>query len=443
MLSILLPFLVLSKEYKYPKLTCILVGSGFSQKDADDYNKDRKNNKVKRCEYWSSDAFDPQDRMDYDDCIALLSSLIEYKYSDGSNFNNFLSGVSKATEYLYIEGSDMDELDFSHLKSQMKVHLYYSKPSNFKKMDKMQFYKSLKNKISSISTQAINNNKNIEASDNVILPLNGNIKEKVSFLSISGASIKIINDDLNIHSFYLLNSRLSSDSKQIKTNFFLVDKYQYDDNMRNIKYDVDQFSFIPDFRDAKKYEVIYTNKSIDINYTRYSQELKLASIPYEHMSIFNVISEVTNIVITLEDGVNPANLPGLNISVMEEPSTDSPMSKQLSSNPIEITLNGWENVEENNKPKVTLTYDKEKYSYSPSEGSSLKITPEDSYEYQPQNKPDDSGPKSKGKSNVGMIVGIVVAVVVAIVIVIVVVIIVIRKKKAKQGSASEGENDQK
>lgn len=121
---------------------------------------------------------------------------------------------------------------------------------------------------------------------------------------------------------------------------------------------------------------------------------------------------------------------------------DYVIAKKLAIDEIEINDEdfndfNFDNVE---KPKISLTYDKEKYSFN-NENSFIKIEPSTYQTFVPSDSGsgsgDGSGNGSKPKNKIGMIVGIVVAVVVVVVI-IVVVIIVIRKKRAN-GSASEAE----
>lgn len=438
MLSFLLLLHASSKEYFFPKFTKLLVGPQYDQNEANDYNKQYKDRKKETCEHWSDPSFGTSDTFDYDECIALLSSLVEFRYSDGSNINKDISDVSSSTQYLFIEGSDFNDIDLNKLKNQMKVNIDFLGFSRNKDY-KYNLIENLRNTRNFFYRKSYKNANKLNTEDEGVLNFNGGLKDKVSFLTIYGSEADIkFKDELNIHTLYLKDCDFSKDTSKINTNFLIVDDYADADYIisNTDSFNFDQFSFILDYHyssEVYNYDINYTKTGYKIIY----KQKTYIEFPYSRAHTFNIISKYNDISINLEEGVELDKVSILNISVMERPSTQSPMAKKLEKAEIIIKYNGWDNIPQDKaKPNVTLTYDREKFSYTLNENDPIQIDDQPQYVQPPENSP-SGGDNPKSKSKTGMIVGIVVAVV-AVIVIVIVVVIVVRKKKTNQ-SASEGE----
>ena len=152
-------------------------------------------------------------------CVATYNSLQDMHYSDGLDINQKLSTFSSSDKLLIISGKDMkQEIDFNNLKSQMGVQIINSLDESEDSDD--EYYKQIskKSKMANISPQInkvvfnyMKNIKNDLFTNNKIshkhikkeyvnpsqISIVGNIKEKVSFLTIAYATIIITKSEFN------------------------------------------------------------------------------------------------------------------------------------------------------------------------------------------------------------------------------------------------------
>lgn len=269
----------------------------------------------------------------------------------------------------------------------------------------------------------------------------GNIKKKVSFLGIDEGYIKFIKADVDCHSLGLGNASIADDSKKIRTTFLLLGVISFE-NISELLHNsdfvqVNQLTFKINFYEDIKYYITYTNDAWKLNYddrrSGRSGDDDGFFTPYKRASIFNLLSNGYQFVISRRDDTTLDSNPPINITSMKTYSYAEVWAKQLENHSISITQENFDNIDENKRPKITLSYDTNLYQFDQEANKDFKNTQEEKYSYKPPNRKN---------INVGMIVGIVLACVVVVVVVIVVVIIVIRKKRQGGGqtpSDKEGE----
>lgn len=433
MISLLLLLFSISQSLKVPKFSSIYVGPNFSeesvQKDLEEIKREEE-----KCK---SDERDEDES--YEDCMAYINSLEGYFYSKGSDINSVLKKVSKATEYLMIVGFNFGEIDFNNLKAQMVVHFEYDNDVNeesyrnkkhlhqmIKRMKKVKFDGSEKSLIEFGRTKK----PSYDYFDEVI-SIVGDMKKRVSYLDLSDGYFKFIKSDANCHTIYCDFAQINPESKKIRSDNFIFGSKLYETSGEYLFTDdlvqVNQIGYFLSNSDINELLISY-HESYWIIYDESNYYNDEIIIPYKSATTINTLSYATHYIIELDSESEIDSFKPINISI--GPSTEF-FAKTLEKMAITIEQRNFDKVDIEKRPKITLVYDKDSYSFDQNANTGFKVDEQPIYTYEPQNR-------SNGKTNVGMIVGIVVAVVVVIVIVIVVVIIVLRKKKnAGDNSASE------
>lgn len=437
----LLPLLILSKDAKYPKFANIYVGKDYSQEEIDESNS-IMSNKKKYCKAVSDEEFT------YDDCMDYLDAKNKDVYSPGPNINDAISKVDKSTEVLMIFGDNIGEVDLNNLKSQMLVFItpynYYSKVLKksheqnikdlWKKMKASSFDGSPRSMI-----KFVNSFEKKQIKDYMVTEINGGIKDKVAFLAIEGGSIKFTGSDVNVHSLYLKNCKLDSESTKIRTNFLITDLNGYCENYNifNVKdfIKVNQMSLYYNQGYGNPYRIQYGEESWSVHQGQsFNYQISCNDndymVSYEIAEVFNLIAYTNKVDIYKENSVSLSSYKAINITNFEDIELIKDYSKSLlEKDEFEITATGWEN--ENKYPKITYSYDKSAFDLVLDDIISEKFvhSEESLYSYKP---------KKRGGLGAGAIAGIVIACVVVVAVVVVVVIIVIRKKKQSNESSKEG-----
>lgn len=432
MISLLLLLFSISQSLKVPKFSSIYVGPNFSEESV---QKDLEEEIKREEETCKSDERDEDES--YEDCMAYINSLEGYFYSKGSDINSVLKKVSKATEYLIIVGFNFGEIDFNNLKAQMVVHFEYDDTYDeesyrnkkhlhqmIKRMKKVKFDGSEKSLIEFGRT------KKPSYYFGEVISIVGDMKKKVPYLDLSDGHFKFIKSDANCHTIYCYFAKINPESKKIRSDNFIFGSTLYETSGDYLFTDdlvqVNQIGYYPSSSNINELHILYHKGYwlIDCK-SSYDDEI---IIPYKSATTINTLSYATHYIIELDSESEIDSFKPINISV--GPSTGF-FAKTLEKMAITIEPKNFDEVDIEKRPKITLVYDKDSYSFDQKENTGFKVDEQPIYTYEPQNR-------SNGKTNVGMIVGIVVAVVVVIVIVIVVVIIVLRKKKnAGDNSASE------
>lgn len=278
MLSIFLPFFVLSKEYIYPKITYLMVGYAHSQKEAQENIEWHIKRAEANCKRWDEEGEFKEDE-NLEQCIAFHKSILTFTYSEASNINNALSKVSSATDLLYIHGCNLTSIDFNNLKKQMIVEINpYCPIGSRDKEDKnermLSMYRNLQKIIGAKNLNNIQDRSKYikrDFDDSSLISLNGNIKDKVSNLKISNAYIKIINDDINVNTLQLLYTKMHEDTKKIRTDNFITEEdfFTYNEELyqNTDLIQVKQFLYITYFqkRYVSSYQIEYKSESWEIN----------------------------------------------------------------------------------------------------------------------------------------------------------------------------------
>lgn len=261
------------------------------------------------------------------------------------------------------------------------------------------------------------------------------LKEKFLFFICSYCKLKISNSDLNVPYSFLADTKLHSESKNIKSNHFISDIYttEYLNAVLKDKIKVNQYGILlGDYGDyGYTFQIVYHKDSWGIKYGSNNNALTTifrdnpVLVPYSSASVFNLLVYAFNIDINLEADVKLEKYSSVNLTLIESFRISPNSAKKLEKDKVQITASGWDAVAKENRPKVSLSLDSESFEFTKSENDPFEVSQQELYSYKPKNK------KSV---NVGMIVGIVVACVVVVVIVIVVVVVVLRKKRVGNSS---------
>lgn len=402
---------------------------------------------------------------DKDKCIAVLNGFLYVYPTKSKNINPEISKITNDVDFLYIVSGDIDgTVDLNKLKRQIIVLFLSKREIDSKILSQNDKYETIKQQILIIKDHFISNNlelskKTIAQLSNALSPkttykgpktydydlnIKGNIKSKVSFLTIVKYKVKIITNDLNCQSVYMNDCTIDDTGMKIKSDFFLAN----DDTHCELFGCQEVTSHLYEMVETKQYALVYFNSHYYeddfylITHNSYSWTVTIISndyhiddfhyiTPYSFCDVFSVFSSYTKIVIDYDekDMEGVTELKPLNLTIAHVGPTDQLPFKLQEAETIFVGSSNdvWEIP-----LKLTLTYDKSEFvvetTYLP---DTISVTEESIYTFRPVTE----------IKKTGMIVGIVVAVVVVIAIVVVVVIIVIKKKKNNASQNSEQEND--
>lgn len=226
-------------------------------------------------------------------------------------------------------------------------------------------------------------------------------------------------ETINLSTYFGQDTYFKEDSKKIKSNNIVVHWLAAEQFNGKDHLEVNQYGIHFDSEIGNDITTVYSKDSWIVDTGSDSKY----TIPYSYANTFNIVTYSYSFHINLEGDVSLSSYKPLNISLFDKmPFMLEPLQEKKT---ISITGTGWDNINKEDRPKITLVFDSNKFDFNPSDNDLFKIEKQDPYVYK--------SPKKKGP-NVGMIVGIVVACVVEVAVVVVVVVIVVRKKKGVSNS---------
>lgn len=446
--------LSLGLALEFPKHSYIFISEEMTQDDIDVF----KNGYIANIDNICSEEEGEEAKLMSDEwieqCHASFKALDKMIASTNSEINAKLSSVPSDNKFLYIMGPFSSEVDLNKLKSQMVVVVntfdffgYARTLESYKKLMMHSLTTMAKTKldVNQDNYKKMVENKNHKVDDRTndyygetcereyleSISLVGNIKDKVSFLIIKNAELKVVTSELNVNSVYFEDcSVLHRDSLKVKSNHIVSHFLSHLDIMdAKSQLGINQYGLVFDQDYGERPIITYKNEEWEID----GSGKRIFKVPYSVAKTFNLLSIPAEFEVNLEEGVSLSSYNALNLTVNDVFNFYGPGYIQEEKPKIVIKGNGWDNIAKIDRPKITLVYDNTKYDYD----DSNEIFNVDKVTAGQTTDPSEKPPK---KNKTGMIVGIVFAVVIVIVIVVVVVVIVIRKKKAAQDSASQQED---
>ena len=286
------------------------------------------------------DALEGEDR---DFCYAYVNAFLGVKATNSKDINTALSGVPSNNEFLLVVGDTLSTtINFAYLKKQMLVFLYGNSAvpdsGNAKKLvediaSKFKTAKIGRGKNSALRlVKAFKSNKKSTKETLPVFPIVGNIKSKVSFLTVIGAELKISSAALDCHTLFLSEgSQFATSSLNCGTTFFIADessqnKIQGTSLVKSEQYGLffDEYDYSDEHflisYESNRWE-IYSNDGSSTTYKTTG-----LSVPYSTHKAFNMITLAFNfdihlnynylsnpkpVNITVTDTINMAQLPEL------------------------------------------------------------------------------------------------------------------------------------
>lgn len=305
-------------------------------------------------------------------CLMTADSLDSVKFSDGQDLPDVLSKIPKTSKFLFFidSYSRSHRVNFNNLPKQFSVFMVPEYSGNnmniqkfIKKMAKSSFDGSQKSimELSNHFSQKKNDKKISKRYYNIILK--GDIKKKVSFLTIVDYIIEL-DDDLNCHSLFLSDVVVRRSSYVIKTDFLIVDQRSYYDiDFSTSTIDVKEFGLYISTGKYYKYQIIYTSNYVQIDEKPINDSFDgyYWSVPNEIFSSFSlIVSTAINFDIHVYE-TNIIKFPNLNITILDKPMLDSsPISLDNTKETVKVSSSGnWQPYY--NKPIVTLTMNTTRY----------------------------------------------------------------------------------
>lgn len=288
---------------------------------------------------------------DYENCV-YLKYYSQVIVSNGQNINNELAQVSEKADYLSIVGDTISsKIDFNNLKKQMVVTLYQKK-LKFEQETDTSLSKNLYSKTSNIKEEI-----NPDA-----VQIVGNIKEKVSFLTIARFDIQVVDYDLEVNCFQMVSpSRIDSNKFKIKTEYFYytgTSTDNFEDCIQTVEFDY----CLNDLRSvtSSSYSYNYGVNNFSLSLYTYGMFVALPDpkIPYSIMERSGLVILADEFFIRLVS--TPAVVKDINITVARQidvhcpfldPETGTELSEKMN---VTIKAEGWENQE--TRPKVNINY---------------------------------------------------------------------------------------
>lgn len=427
---------------KIPKIKNLFLYPEKSQSEIDEEikkNKEKYDKNMEQCTRMNSK----------DMCEVMYSTfnpLITNKVGD--ELNNFLKTIPKDTEILMINSHHFNsKVDFKFLPSKLMLLSIMSGDIGTSSIDVYQKQKKrMEKKIMQIIAQKAYNDPNEICkiltpkkrkiiSQSYTFSIVGNINNKVPFLYFALGNVRIVDSDLDCTSSNFVLTLFASDSKKIKSKYFIVEKFTHS-NLDFSIIDVDQYSMmIFDFQDEDTHapddlflRITYYEEKWQLYVEDKSQSSKLIDfgVPYTSAKSFGAMALCYHIDIICGTEIKIVGIKNVNISLMQS------AQNQLTEDAKEVVYvkaSGWASQSE--KPNVYITVDQSKYKIDSSDADGINVKVESIYT--PENK--------KSNKKTVIIVVVVVVVVVVIVVIIIVVVVIMKKKKKNVGNQSnEAEN---
>lgn len=443
--SFLVLYIKLSNEYKIPRWAIYEIVKKGNENlcSKEDYEEISQ---YKRLCNTNKDYMGGESR-----CYEVINKFKGYNcvvLEESETIDSVLSKIDSSVELLMINnGFDFEAtINFNKLPSKMMV-LYntleiYSDESIFNSAMKVMMNQPFSKKQKDHFIHKKLANSEDEGSEmKSRIKLVGNIKDKVSFLSLSLCNFKIIESDLNVDSLSLYFAFLNSTSEyKIQTNQFFSLFYtnsELFDQLSDLSYIKTNSFYI---YDTSYYDepMHYTIKFGETNWEVLDddEESENTIIPNSIAKQFGLISisEVTTFNANSKSKF-PENFvfapvlfipmygPSSYLYLDDEDEDEENGKKLLDAFQFSIKKTGeWNDLD---KMKLTIVADKNNVQVDTKEMNDNAEIVENEISIENPSKPDDD------KLNIPLIVGIVVACVVVVVIIIVVVVVVMKKKRVQ------------
>lgn len=286
----------------------------------------------------------------------------------------------------------------------------------------------------------------------------GNIKEKVSFLSVISCKLNIEEKDLDVNTLFLSGSIIAGTQKSIRTTNLIVDQRSQNEIMNNILeinerelIRVDQYGYAINRAfnalTASYNDNDFVNKDFRINFQNdrwlldarehgKSDEYKpfadgdspFGFVPYSYCNSFNLLVKAFDFDFYVEgsliNNVKQSNITVLDFSVVEE------RAKLFKPRKVKATSSGnWIGVKE--KPTMIITVDDDEVTLDTSSVKDTEIRKESIYVYKTksQGSSDDSYDSNRNNKTLYIIIGCVCGGILLIVIIILISSSFKRKRK--------------
>lgn len=421
-----------------PQYSIIFVSSKFKRELQNFVNllNDDVDKLCKRIYYYSSDQ---------NNCKAFYAPLQSASLSTGSDINKKIKKVSKYGEYLFVICDESyGTLNFNNLKSQNVVFISYDpnlystygidklNSNNLRNLTENTIKAILKNtihindiKAQSISTLCEKIVGPIESTTNqpknltnlLSVSIEGNIKNKVSCLSVTNILLNIANNDLNIHSLYMHDSLLASHSENIRTTFLILNPKSLIGNYFN-KIQVEQFGYLMFDNYDSVHQIYFYEEKYCVASTNIGFDQKICYVaPKSVGKTFNWIVQGSYFYFYPMSEYIGENI--VNITFIDRyPKTSLKEASPRSKNVYLYPNGNWTNVHE--KPTVIITYNNNDLYLNTYriENIGLTVKQEFPYSYVPLNKQ----PFRLKPKHIGIITGVVFIVIISVIFIIIAVL---------------------
>ena len=404
----------------------------------------------KRVYYYSSDQ---------NNCKELYAPLQSASLSTGSDINDKIKKVSKYGEYLFVICDESySTLNFNNLKSQNVVFISYD-PNMYstyginklnsnilRNLTENTIKAILKNiiHINDIKAQSISIlcekivgpiestiNQPKDLTNLLTVSIEGNIKNKVSCLSVTNILLNIANHDLNIHSLYMYDSLITSYSENIRTTFLilnprsLIGDYYY-------KIQVEQFGYLMFDNYNSVHQIYFYEDQYCVASTNIGFDQKICYVgPKSVGKTFNWIVQGSTFYFYPMSEYIGENI--VNISLIDRYPKTSLKEVSPRKNSVYFLPNGnWTNVHE--KPTVIITSNNDLYINTYQiENLGFTVKQQFPYSYVPLNKQ----PFRLKPKYIGIISGIAFIVIISIIFIIIAVLYRPRKEISMEEELSK------
>lgn len=235
------PFLIcltFSKKFTAPKVAMIWSDKHFTNDEISEIKT-----YYKKVIDYAKNACNELTGDNKDKCIAILDGFRYIYPTMSEDINPEISKIPNDADFLYIVSGDLDRtVDLNKLKRQMMVMFLSKREIDSKILSQNDKYEAIKQQILIIKDHFISNNLKLSKKTMIQLSntlssktthkgpktydydlnIKGNIKSKVSFLTIVKYKVKIFTNDLNCQSVYMNDCTIDDTGMKIKTDFFLA-----------------------------------------------------------------------------------------------------------------------------------------------------------------------------------------------------------------------------
>lgn len=402
---------------------------------------DEYNDIIKECKEYYKESF----------CKDQFSYILNTIYTNDELLNQTLKDLSPNTNLLHITTEMFrGTIDFNVLLSKMVVYFegtYHSlDPYNSNKhkmmleankrlheeMKKIKYDGSIMS-FMKLSKSLSFKNKSIKYEYLERLSLVGDIRNKVPFITFDTVVLEVIDSDLNCENAYFSSVILTDNSRNINVTNLILEETSHR-GLQLEKINVTQYMIHLRYVDSK-YRIIYQKENLKVYYYYSVSQGYMdqnLDIPYTITKILGFYTTSDEIEINTDVRMSDFVFPDFNLTISGK-FVDTP---ETLTDTLTLKTNGWGKYS-GKIPKIFLAVDSDVILHTEEVESNVEIKRDTIPQYQ---YPEGKGDNKNNNKKIGLIVGIVVAVV-AVIVIIVVVVIIVRKRKSKQLSKSEGNED--